>query len=126
MLLRQPPAEQRATGERAGGRPSVGQRWKDKVFVGFSDSAIMSGDKLATVHDLFALAMQRSGVWVGTGQMPSNSRSATRNGERRGLVQRRDGAVTLGRERRRMRPGDLETAPLFGRRVAGITARLHG
>ncbi|MCB1913947.1 MAG: hypothetical protein KDG53_18960 [Rhodocyclaceae bacterium] len=109
------------------GRPSAGQRWKDKVFVGFSDSAIMCGDKLATAHDLFALAMQRSGVWVGTGQMPSNSRSATRNGVNgagwcSGAMARSPSDASVDE----MRPGDLDTAPLFGRRVAGITARLHG
>jgi len=36
----------------------------------------MNGDKLSTLHYLFTLAMQHSGIWVGTGLMPSNSKAA--------------------------------------------------
>jgi multimeric flavodoxin WrbA len=55
------------------------QAWKDKVFAGFTNSATMNGDKLSTLHYLFTLAMQHSGIWVGTGLMPSNSKAAQRN-----------------------------------------------
>jgi len=55
------------------------QAWKDKIFAGFTNSATMNGDKLSTLHYLFTLAMQHSGIWVGTGLMPSNSKAADRN-----------------------------------------------
>lgn len=43
------------------------------------NSATMNGDKLSTLHYLFTLAMQHSGIWLGTGLMPSNAKAAQRN-----------------------------------------------
>jgi multimeric flavodoxin WrbA len=55
------------------------QAWKDKIFAGFTNSATMNGDKHSTLHYFITLAMQHSGIWVGTGLMPSNSKAAQRN-----------------------------------------------
>ena len=55
------------------------QTWKDKIFAGFTNSATMNGDKHSTLHYFITLAMQHSGIWVGTGLMPSNSKAAQRN-----------------------------------------------
>jgi multimeric flavodoxin WrbA len=63
----------------ASSKPWFSQAWKDKVFAGFTNSATMNGDKHSTLHYLFTLAMQHSGIWVGTGLMPSNSKAAQRN-----------------------------------------------
>ena len=60
----------------ASSKPWFSQAWKDKVFAGFTNSATMNGDKLSTLHYLFTLAMQHSGIWVGTGLMPSNTKAA--------------------------------------------------
>jgi NAD(P)H dehydrogenase (quinone) len=57
----------------ASSKPWFAQQWKDKVFSGFTNSATMNGDKHSTLHYLFTLAMQHSGIWVGTGMMPSNA-----------------------------------------------------
>jgi NAD(P)H dehydrogenase (quinone) len=100
------------------------QGWKDKVFAGFTNSATMNGDKLSTLHYLFTLAMQHSGIWVGTGLMPSNAKASTRNdinyvGSFAGAmaVSPSDASVE------EMLPGDLETARLFGVRVSGVTQK---
>ena len=100
------------------------QKWKDKVFAGFTNSATMNGDKLSTLHYLFTLAMQHSGVWVGTGLMPSNAKSAQRNdvnyvGSSSGAMAQTPSDAGANE----MLPGDLETARLFGKRVAEVTAR---
>ncbi len=63
----------------ASSKPWFGQRWKDKLFAGFTNSASMNGDKHSTLHYFMTLAMQHSGLWVGTGMMPSNSKAATRD-----------------------------------------------
>jgi NAD(P)H dehydrogenase (quinone) len=103
------------------------QAWKDKVFGGFTNSASMNGDKLSTLHYLFTLAMQHGGVWVGTGMLPSNKKSAQRNdvnylGSFSGaMVQTPSDAATS-----EMLAGDLETARLYGQRVAEVTQRLRG
>lgn len=100
------------------------QKWKDKVFAGFTNSATMNGDKLSTLHYLFTLAMQHSGVWVGTGLMPSNAKAAQRNDVN--YVGSFSGAMAQSPSdagAHEMLPGDLETARLFGQRVAEVTAR---
>ena len=101
------------------------QAWKDKLFAGFTNSATMNGDKLSTLHYLFTLAMQHSGIWVGTGLMPSNSKAATRNdinyvASSSGLMTTTPSDASVDE----MVPGDLATAKVFGERIAAVTARL--
>jgi len=102
------------------------QGWKDKVMAGFTNSATMKGDKLSTLHYLFTLAMQHSGIWVGTGMMPSNSKAANRNdlnfvGSFSGAMAQTPSDAGVDE----MLAGDLETAKQFGKRVAEIAKRLH-
>ena len=85
----------------------------------------MNGDKLSTLHYLFTLAMQHSGLWVGTGVLPSNSKAAQRNDLN--YVGSSSGAMATtpsDASPDEMLPGDLETARLFGQRVAQTAARL--
>ena len=103
------------------------QAWKDKLFAGFTNSATMNGDKHSTLHYLFTLAMQHSGIWVGTGLMPSNKKSAQRNDIN--YVGSFSGAMAQSPSDSspdEMPPGDLETAKLFGQRVAEVAAKLRG
>ncbi|MFN4103607.1 MAG: flavodoxin family protein [Tepidimonas sp.] len=100
------------------------QKWKDKVFAGFTNSATMNGDKLSTLHYLFTLAMQHGGIWVGTGLMPSNAKAAQRNDVN--YVGSSAGAMATtpsDASAQEMLSGDLETARLFGQRVAAVTAQ---
>lgn len=100
------------------------QGWKDKIFAGFTNSATMNGDKLSTLHYLFTLAMQHSGIWVGTGLMPSNAKAAQRNDVN--YVGSFSGAMAQSpsdSSPEEMLPGDLETARLFGKRVAETVSR---
>jgi NAD(P)H dehydrogenase (quinone) len=101
------------------------QQWKDKLFAGFTNSASMNGDKLSTLHYLFTLAMQHGGIWVGTGLMPANTKNAQRNDVN--YVASFCGAMAstpADASVNEMLPGDLETARLFGQRVAQAAARL--
>jgi NAD(P)H dehydrogenase (quinone) len=102
------------------------QAWKDKLFAGFTNSASMNGDKLSTLHYLFTLAMQHGGVWVGTGMMPSNSKAAQRNDIN--FLASSAGAMAQSpsdASPAEMPQGDLDTAKLFGQRVAEVAKRLH-
>ncbi len=110
----------------ASSKPWYSQSWKDKVFAGFTNSATMNGDKLSTLHYLFTLAMQHSGIWVGTGMKASNSKAAQRNdlnyvGSFAGAMAQSPSDASVAE----MLPGDLETARLFGKRVAEAAARLR-
>ncbi len=111
----------------ASSKPWFSQQWKDKVFAGFTNSASMNGDKVSTLHYLFTLAMQHSGIWVGTGLMPNNSKAAQRNdvnylGSFGGAMAQSPSDAGANE----MLPGDLETARLFGERVAEVTAKFKG
>lgn len=108
-------------------KPWFSQAWKDKIFAGFTNSATMNGDKHSTLHYLFTLAMQHSGIWVGTGMMPSNAKAAQRNdvnyvGSFAGAMAQSPSDASPAE----MLPGDLETARLFGQRVATIATRFKG
>ncbi len=108
-------------------KPWFTQQWKDKVFAGFTNSATMNGDKLSTLHYMFTLAMQHSGIWVGTGLMPSNTKAAKRNDVN--YVGSSSGAMAQSPSDSgpdEMLPGDLETAKLFGKRVTDVAAKLMG
>jgi len=109
----------------ASSKPWFSQAWKDKVFAGFTNSATMNGDKLSTLHYLFTLAMQHSGIWVGTGLMPSNAKAAQRNDIN--YIGSFSGAMAQSPSDSgpdEMLPGDLETAKLFGKRVAEVAAKV--
>jgi multimeric flavodoxin WrbA len=87
----------------------------------------MNGDKLSTLHYLFTLAMQHGGIWVGMGILPSNSKAAQRNDVH--SVGSYSGAMAQSPSdagAHEMLPGDLETARLFGERVAGVAAKFKG
>jgi NAD(P)H dehydrogenase (quinone) len=108
----------------ASSKPWYTQVWKDKIAAGFTNSASMNGDKLSTLHYLFTLSQQHSMIWVGTGIMPSNSKAASRNDLN--YVASFSGAMAQSPSDAspdEMLPGDLETARLFGLRVATVTAK---
>ncbi len=101
--------------------------WQDKVFAGFTNSASFSGDKSVTLGYLQTLASQHGGIWVSLGLLPANSKAATRQdvnnlGGSVGLLVQSpsDASVT------EIPQGDLDTAKLFGKRVADIAAKLRG
>ena len=106
-------------------KPWYAQEWKDKVAAGFTTSAGMNGDKQQTLGTLFTLAMQHGMLWVSQGLMPAQLKSSRRD-DINYLVSYSgamaaapaDGGVAD------MSAGDLETARLFGARVAEIAARL--
>ncbi|KAF4530450.1 hypothetical protein B566_EDAN018597 [Ephemera danica] len=109
----------------ASSKPWFGQAWKNKLAAGFTNSASMNGDKHSTLHYMMTLAMQHSMLWVGTGMMPASSKAATRNdvnflGSSSGLMTSTPSDASTDD----MVPGDLETARLFGKRVAEAAALL--
>ena len=110
----------------ASSKPWFSQAWKDKIFAGFTNSATMNGDKHSTLHYLFTLAMQQGGIWVGTALMPSNTKAAQRNdinfvGSFAGAMAQSPSDSSPAE----MPQGDLDTAKLFGQRVADVTAKFR-
>ena len=98
--------------------------WKDKLAMGFTNSASMNGDKLSTLHYMFTLSQQHGMFWAGTGMMPSNTKAASRNdinyvASSAGLMT----ATPSDASTDEMVPGDIATAKAFGKRVAEATTR---
>lgn len=109
----------------ASSKPWYVQAWKDKLAAGFTNSAGLNGDKLSTITTLFTLAMQHSMIWVSQGLMPANTKATTRQ-DVNNLVSY-SGAMAQSPadgSAADMSSGDLETARLFGQRVAQQVERL--
>ena len=103
------------------------QGWKDKLFAGFTNSATMNGDKFNTLHYFITLAMQHSGLWVGSGMMPNNAKAAVRDdinyvGSFGGLMTSTPSDASVDE----MVPGDIATARVFGERLKTTAARIAG
>jgi multimeric flavodoxin WrbA len=100
------------------------QKWKNKIFAGFTNSATMNGDKAITIQYLVTLAMQHSGIWVGTGLMPANVKTS-KHGDVN-YVGGFSGALMTSpsdSSADEVNVGDLETAKLLGVRVAEFAAK---
>lgn len=101
------------------------QKWKDKIAAGFTNSGSYSGDKLNSLVQLVINAMQHGMIWVGNAIMSPqksgiegpDSSQINRVGSWLGV------ATQSNNESPEIMPpiGDLETAKLFGERVATIT-----
>lgn len=109
----------------ASSKPWGTQKWKDKLAAGFTNSATMNGDKLSTLHYLFTLSMQHGMLWVGTGMMPANTKAAKRDdvnyvGSFAGAMTQTPSDASV----EEVVKGDLETARLFGQRVAQVATRI--
>ncbi|MCQ8895151.1 flavodoxin family protein [Limnobacter humi] len=100
------------------------QGWKNKVAGGFTNSMSMSGDKLSTLQYFVTFAMQHGMVWVGSAtpgaQKPGDPTQLNRVGSWVGVMTQADNApaeVTPPQ-------ADLDTASLYGARVAEFAKRL--
>jgi NAD(P)H dehydrogenase (quinone) len=95
------------------------------VAAGFTNSGSMNGDKFSTIQYFITLAMQHGMIWAGMGMMPANTKAATRNdlnfiGGFAGLLSQSPADATPDEA---PPPGDLDTAKVFGARIAAVTAR---
>lgn len=112
----------------ASSKPWFTQQWKDKVAGGFTNSASLNGDKLNSLVQLTVFAAQHGMIWVGTGMLPANSSKAQRNDVNRmgsflGAMAQSDSDVGADVA---PPPGDLETARLYGVRVAEVARKFRG
>lgn len=107
--------------------------WKDKVAGAFTNSSSFSGDKLNTLVGLMIGAMQHGMVFVGLGINPAANKADEMNrieGPGPGAHNRVGSFIGPMAASFQVNPpdapstGDIETAELYGKRVANITARL--
>ncbi|MFT3794297.1 flavodoxin family protein [Flavobacterium sp.] len=101
------------------------QPWKDKWAAGFTVSSTLNGDKLNTLQQLSIFAAQHSMLWISTGILPkfSNDVQTTEpNGlaSYLGLMALSDNSTSKLNP-----PKGLETAVLFGQRIAQLTKQFN-
>jgi multimeric flavodoxin WrbA len=108
----------------ASSKPWFEEKWKDKIFGGFTNSASINGDKLNTLQYFALLAGQHGGIWVSLAIKPANLKSSKRDDPNRmgsyiGPMAQSDADASPDQ----MSRGDLETAQSYGARVAQIASR---
>ena len=104
--------------------------WQDKIAGAFTNSSSFSGDKLNTLFGLMVFAMQHGMIFVGTAMMPAANDAEAMNSvdgpgphthNRLGSFIGPMSASFQVNPGEAPPPGDLETAELYGRRVAEVT-----
>ena len=104
----------------------MGQKWKDKVAGGFTNSSSPSGDKQGTLIALAVNALQHGMIWVGQGEMPPHDVGP--EGPPADAVNRLGAFIGVmgnsGTGEAGPSEGDLETGRQYGRRVVAVTKHL--
>lgn len=101
------------------------EKWKDKLFGGFTNSASLNGDKLNTLQYFLLLAGQHGGLWVSLGVKPANVKASVRDdANRMGSYIAPMAQSDADAAPEEMSAGDLETARAYGERVAEFAQRL--
>jgi len=108
----------------ASSKPWFEDKWKNKIFGGFTNSSSINGDKLNTLQYFVLLAGQHGGLWVSLAIKPANIKASKRDDPNRmgsyiAPMAQSDADAAPGE----MSAGDLETAQLYGVRVAEIASR---
>lgn len=109
------------------------QAWKDKVAGAFTNSSSFSGDKLNTLVGLMINAMQQGMIFVGLGLLPAASNPDAMNrieGPGPEVTNRLGSFIGPMAASFQVNAGDapgagdLETAEIYGARIATITQQL--
>jgi multimeric flavodoxin WrbA len=104
------------------------QRWRDKVAAGFTNSAGLNGDKLATLQQLALFAMQHGMIWVGLG-LPAGNHTSQSSPDDLNRLAGFIGAMAQSNADQgpELVPpaSDRRTAEHLGRRVAELAGRLR-
>lgn len=108
----------------ASSKPWFAGEWENKVMGGFTNSASINGDKLNTLQYFMLLAGQHGGHWVSLAIKPANTKAAKRDDLNRmgayvGPMAQADADAAPDE----MSAGDLETARLYGARVAAVAGQ---
>ncbi|MGD1904193.1 MAG: flavodoxin family protein [Geitlerinemataceae cyanobacterium] len=100
------------------------QGWKDKIAGGFTHSGSPNGDKQGTLLYLAINAAQHGMIWVGLTDMPDPETGVNRLGSFMGVMGYSD--LDMSGAPSKVEPGDLESAKLYGQRLAAIASKMAG
>ena len=110
----------------ASSKPWFEGTWQNKIFGGFTNSASINGDKLNTLEYFFLLSGQHAGIWVGLDIKPANVKASKRDDlNRMGSYIAPMAQTPADASPEEMSLGDLDTARLYGARLAVITGQFR-
>lgn len=110
----------------ASSKPWFEGTWQNKIFGGFTNSASINGDKLNTLEYFFLLSGQHAGIWVGLDIKPANLKASNRDDPNRmGSYIAPMAQTPADASPEEMSSGDLETARLYGARIALIAGQFQ-
>lgn len=110
----------------ASSKPWFEGAWQNKIFGGFTNSASINGDKLNTLEYFFLLSGQHAGIWVGLDIKPANVKASKRDDlNRMGSYIAPMAQTPADASPEEMSSGDLETARLYGARVALLAGQFR-
>ena len=108
----------------ASSKPWFEEKWKNKIFGGFTNSSSINGDKLNTLQYFVLLAGQHGGLWVSLAIKPANVKASKRDDlNRMGSYIAPMAQCDADAAPDEMSVGDLETGRLYGVRIAEIASR---
>lgn len=100
------------------------QGWKDKIAGGFTHSGSPSGDKQGTLLYLAINASQHGMIWVGPTEMPNPETGVNRLGSFMGVMG--NSTLDMSGAPAQVEPGDLESAKVYGQRLAVVAQKISG
>ena len=110
----------------ASSKPWLEGTWQNKIFGGFTNSASINGDKLNTLEYFFLLSGQHAGIWVGLDIKPANVKASQRDDlNRMGSYIAPMAQTPADASPEEMSQGDLDTARLYGARIALIAGQFR-
>ncbi len=101
------------------------QGWKDKLAAGFTNSQGLSGDKFATLSQLFVNAMQHSMIWISTGFLTGAENTLGTELELNRLGAYMGAMSQSPQGSPEPLKADLATAEKFGKRIAEAVLNLR-
>lgn len=108
----------------ASSKPWFEGKWQNKIFGGFTNSASLNGDKLNTLQYFVLLAAQHGGLWASLAIKPANVKASRRDDPNRmGSYLAPMAQSDADAAPAEMADGDLETARLYGARVAELAGQ---
>ena len=108
----------------ASSKPWSEDKWKNKIFGGFTNSASINGDKLNTLQYFVLLAGQHGGLWVSLAIKPANVKASKRDDlNRMGSYLAPMAQCDADAAPDEMSVGDLETGRLYGVRIGEMARR---
>ena len=100
------------------------EKWKNKIFGGFTNSSSINGDKLNTLQYFVLLAGQHGGLWVSLAIKPANVKASKRDDlNRMGSYIAPMAQCDADAAPDEMSVGDLETGRLYGVRIGEMARR---